>query len=551
MSARRPGACLTLRAAAPVSSSVHRQTSKENPVVKLNVRSLRSVARGLGVATAAAVLAAPAAVAAPDPGALHLAPGVGTATLWDASTVLTDSNGQAAASLQAGNRIGVSSVKFSPLGEALVAEKGGRLVYFRSQRAHSGTVLTTSAGSDLSSDTLASSDLGLGGIAFDPQWPRRPYVYALHTANDKLPPASGKWLNSDCSYPSKCAVQSKLERLTIGQRWVGGHFTPYIKARKTLVQDWCTLGLTHAVGDIRFDRSGYLLASAGDGSLEVDAPADIRAACGAHRDVTYAGNAGAQDALDADVAPSLNGKIIRIDPDTGAGAPGNPWASSSDANRRRIIALGFRNPYRMVLTPGGSSLMVGMIGYQTRESLWTIPLAPRLKTVLNAGWPCSEAGARPNIPAAADPICSAPSRLPATALQPTLTWQHDQPLDPNGPCPASSPSAAMGVAYAPRSRAASPDYRGSLIFSDYGLGCVWSKKQGAAPTVMAMFDRHTIRALETAPNGEVTFADYLHGSIRKFTFAGARPRAPHVAVLGATLDQGIAFLQRFAGYFVR
>lgn len=519
--------------------------------MKMKLRLVRRSVRGVGVVTAVAVLAAPAAVAAADPGALNLAPGVGTATVWDTSTPLTDANGRSVPGLQAGNRVGVNSVKFTPRGEALVAEKGGRLVYFSSQRATSGTVLTTGAGTDLSADTLASSDLGMGGVAFDPGWPRRPYVYALHTSNDKLPPASGKWRDSDCSYPSHCAVQSKLERLTIGQRKVGGRLTPYITARKTLVQDWCTLGLTHGVGDIRFDRKGYLLASAGDGSLEVDAPADIRAACGSRTTEKYAGNAGALDALDPGVSPTLHGKIIRVDPNTGAGAPGNPWASSHDANRRRIIAVGFRNPYRMTVAPGGRDLTISMVGYRTRESLWSIPLEKRSNTVYNAGWPCSEAGARPDIPAASNDICSNPSRVPTINLQPTVTWDHDTPLDPKGACPATSPVAAMGVAYAPSTRAVSSAYRGSLIFNDYGLGCVWSAKRGVAPSVMATFERHTVRSLETAPNGDVTFADYAHGSIRKFTFSGAKADRPHVVVFGVDLNEGIAFLKGFAGLFVR
>src|SRR4029079_12881803 len=38
--------------------------------------------------------------------------------------------------------------------------------------------------------------------------------------------------------------------------------------------------------------------------------------------------------------------MLRLYPATGAGMPGNPFASSSDANARRIIAYGVRNPFR-------------------------------------------------------------------------------------------------------------------------------------------------------------------------------------------------------------
>jgi hypothetical protein len=47
----------------------------------------------------------------------------------------------------------------------------------------------------------------------------------------------------------------------------------------------------------------------------------------------------------------LDGTILRVDPATGAGMPGNPFASSTDANARRIIALGLRNPFRITFRP--------------------------------------------------------------------------------------------------------------------------------------------------------------------------------------------------------
>src|SRR5207244_10321158 len=48
----------------------------------------------------------------------------------------------------------------------------------------------------------------------------------------------------------------------------------------------------------------------------------------------------------------LNGSIIRIDPNTGAGVAGNPFAASADANARRIIGYGLRNPFRFTFRPG-------------------------------------------------------------------------------------------------------------------------------------------------------------------------------------------------------
>ena len=63
---------------------------------------------------------------------------------------------------------------------------------------------------------------------------------------------------------------------------------------------------------------------------------------------------------------TLDGSILRVDPTTGAAAAGNPNASSTDPNVRRIIAHGLRNPFRITTRPGTNELWVGDVGW----NLW-------------------------------------------------------------------------------------------------------------------------------------------------------------------------------------
>ncbi len=53
----------------------------------------------------------------------------------------------------------------------------------------------------------------------------------------------------------------------------------------------------------------------------------------------------------------LGGKILRVNPNTGAGVPGNPWFSSANANRRRIWNYGHRNVQGLALRPGTNAQM--------------------------------------------------------------------------------------------------------------------------------------------------------------------------------------------------
>ena len=47
---------------------------------------------------------------------------------------------------------------------------------------------------------------------------------------------------------------------------------------------------------------------------------------------------------------------------SGAGMPDNPLHASADANARRIVAYGLRNPYRLTIRPGTSDVWIGDVG---------------------------------------------------------------------------------------------------------------------------------------------------------------------------------------------
>ena len=90
---------------------------------------------------------------------------------------------------------------------------------------------------------------------------------------------------------------------------------------------------------------------------------------------------------------TLDGAVLRIDPATGAGVPGNPFFSSPDANARRIVAYGLRNPFRITQRPGTDELWIGDVGWNTWEEINRV-VAPAGATASNFGWPCYE-GASP------------------------------------------------------------------------------------------------------------------------------------------------------------
>ncbi len=91
---------------------------------------------------------------------------------------------------------------------------------------------------------------------------------------------------------------------------------------------------------------------------------------------------------------SYNGKILRIDPETGYGLPSNPHylVSNPDAVQSKVWSLGVRNPFRMTKKPNTGSQVpsdgdpgifyFGDVGWGTREEL-NVVTGPNQ----NFGWP--------------------------------------------------------------------------------------------------------------------------------------------------------------------
>jgi glucose/arabinose dehydrogenase len=55
--------------------------------------------------------------------------------------------------------------------------------------------------------------------------------------------------------------------------------------------------------------------------------------------------------------------VLRVNKNVGAALANTPLAGRSDPDARRIIAYGFRNPFRLTIRPGTSEAWVGDVGW--------------------------------------------------------------------------------------------------------------------------------------------------------------------------------------------
>ena len=243
----------------------------------------------------------------------------------------------------------------------------------------------------------------------------------------------------------------------------------------------------------------------------------------------------------------LDGTVIRVNPATGAALPTNPLFGNADANARRIVVYGLRNPFRTTFRPGTSELWIGDVGFGKFDEIDRI--TDVLGTVENGGWPCIEGPLPPPAWERLDMTLCLP--LPATHA-PYYSYAHADKVVPGETCPSGSTSLS-GLAFY-RGGPYPAAYDGALFFADYSRDCIWAMRAGGNglpnPNDVITFVAPATNpvGLEIGPGGDLFYADFggdpvvgggkTPGTIRRIGyFAGNQPP---VARIEASTTSGLA-----------
>jgi glucose/arabinose dehydrogenase len=442
-------------------------------------------------------------------------------------------------------------VRFSPNGRIFVAEKSGLIKVFDNLSDP-----TPSVYADLRTKVYNYWDRGLLGMVLDPQFPADPYVYVLYTHDAAIGGTAPRWgtvggTSDPCPTPpggnsDGCIASGRLSRLNAaGQETV-------------LIEDWCQQYPSHSQGQLQFGPDGALYASAGDGAAFTfadygqdgdplnpcgDPPGGVGAALSPP--TAEGGALRSQDLRTSGDPVGLDGTIIRVSPDTGAGLPGNPFFSSSDANARRIVAYGLRNPFRTVFRPGTSELWIGDVGFGKYEEIDRIP--DLLGMAENDGWPCYEG---PLPPPAYEhlglTICvNLYAGGPGAVNAPYFWYAHSDQVVPGESCPSGS-SSISGLGFY-RGGPYPASYDGALFVADYSRDCIWAMQAGGnglpSKNDILTFVGPAANpvALEIGPGGDLFYVDFDGGKVWRVRYFATNQ--PPTAVAEATPTSGPAPLQ--------
>lgn len=423
-----------------------------------------------------------------------------------------------------------TAVRFSPDGRVFVAEKSGVIKVFDTLWDGSPKVFA-----DLSAEVHDFVDRGLLGLALDPNFPTKPYIYVLYTFNAAIGGTPPAWPTTGCPTKSTgCLVSGRLSRLQAS----GDHMTG---SEQVLINDWCQQFLSHSIGDLAFGADGALYASGGDGAYYGSGVPDYGQFGGNPCGDPPAGVGGTETPPSAEggalrsQSPRraagepvlLNGTVIRVNPDTGAALPDNPNAASTDANTARIVGYGLRNPFRFAIRPGTNDVWIGNVGWDTWEAIDRID-NPTASPVKNFGWPCYEGPAQqPDYQAVGLSLCQTLSDSSVTP--PYFAYQHTSQVVPGESCPTDQVGTVIsGLTFQNVTGDPYPsEYDGSLFFTDKLRDCIWAMERNGStlpdPTRIKTFDATAANPvdLQIGRGGDLYYVDFDNGAIHRIHYSGS------------------------------
>jgi glucose/arabinose dehydrogenase/endonuclease YncB( thermonuclease family) len=390
-----------------------------------------------------------------------------------------------------------TNVAFLPDGRILIAEQRGVVKIYKD-----GVLLATPF-IDLRDRVNDYFDHGLIGMAVDPDFANNGYVYLAYTyENDPNQYSGGKTARVARYTTSGDAASPSTEFVVLGQ-WVGGSCQAFPAGFDCIPSD----DLSHSIGNIRFASDGTLFVTTGDGASYsvVD-----------------------ELALRAQNLDSLGGKVLHVTK-TGQAVSSNPFfTGDANANRSKVWAYGFRNPYRFGLRPGSDIPYVGNVGWNNWEELDVT------KSGQNMGWPCYE-GPFEQQGYASFAQCQA-LYAGAGRSAPLHYYSH------------VGGSSAVTAGFFFTGTAFPAEYQGSFFYGDYGSGYINTLKVDAndnlVPNSIATFKAGTMNGandgpvhVSQGPDGALYWVNIVAGQVLRIRFVS--PGSPPTVVADADPEYGL------------
>ena len=466
------------------------------------------------------------------------------------------------------------SIEFAPNGRVFVAEKSGIIKTYSSVTDTSATVVA-----DLRTQVHNYWDRGMMTIAVDPNFPTNPYIYMYYVHDAAIGGTAPRWgtagaTSDGCPSPpggtdDGCVVSGRISRIQVAGEVQTG-------PEQVLIEDWCQQYPSHAGGGLEFGTDGMLYYTGGEGAswtfADYGQDGNPVNPCGDPPGVggpmspptAEGGRLRSQDIRSSGDPLGLSGALIRIDPATGAGVPGNPLFSSTNPQERKFLGFGLRNPFRLAIRPGVGDIWVADVGAGSWEEIdrVTAPFGGNL----NMGWPCYEGG----LNTSGQPtsfrygqmdnlnlnLCETLySQGTSAVVPPYWAYRHGQKIVAGETCDETSGAVISAITFAPANSSFPNAYDGALFFGDHSRSCIWSMRAGANglpdPATLQNFvqDASNPVDLEVGTDGNLYYVNLQGGNIQRITSTGSPGNSPPTAVATAnpTSSSSVPMVVDFSG----
>lgn len=246
-------------------------------------------------------------------------------------------------------------ISFDEEGRGYVWDKGGRVYLMIDGEIQSELFI------DIREEVANTGDNGMLGFVLDPDFSTNGYFYLFYTVDRHHLDHFGKSTYDPNKNRFWAATVARLTRFTADP--ATGYTTTIPGSRKVLFGETRADGapvmyVSHGAADLTFGEDGTLLIAPGEG-------APWNGASNGSGDPWYGWEAEGVTggfypeeqnvgSFRAQLLENAAGKVLRIDPETGEGVPGNPFFDPSNPNsvQSKVWTLGLRNPFRLALRPG-------------------------------------------------------------------------------------------------------------------------------------------------------------------------------------------------------
>lgn len=378
---------------------------------------------------------------------------------------------------------------FAPDGRIYLTQKPGVVRVF-----HEGRLVRENF-FDLSQEVNQTYNRGLVGIAVHPDFPQTPYLYLAYAFQ---PPEARGYQDGGARLSRVVRISADPDNLNralpdslVVLLGASGTFEQIgnpdrsdsdpLSCRMedgTAVRDCIPVeGTAHQANMLRFGRDGALYVGVGDG--------------GEHP----AAGLRAQD------LNSLSGKILRIDPLTGAGYANNPFSDRDpNSNRSKVYQLGLRNPFRFAFHPTNGELWLGDVG----EARWEE--VNRGGAGANFGWPCFEGPDRHR----EAPVCTPLWDNPRRSLFPVHVFPHTE-----GKVAVTGGDFYTGAQFPAA-------YRNAYFFGEYNTGAIWTIRQTNRRYTVELFATgfSGLVQISPGPDGHLYLLSIRAGTLYRIRYDG-------------------------------